>query len=711
MDLSDPLDSAASGPSWLTGQPLSDEYRALARNWSRLPMYDDKQKVAEFFDLLRDKQVMLLVSGTGSGKTVLVPKFVLRYLVDAALPGKVAVTNPKTLTTEENARYAASTLDVVLGEEVGYRFKNSPDGAKSPASRLLYVTDGLILATLLGHDPLLLDYACVVVDEAHERNVQIDLLLMFLKKVLRQRSDFKVIIMSATINPEVFRDYFAVDGIKYGELHVSGASNYPIKQRFVNKAVGRHDYVLKCVERVVQLVTGKEEGDIVVFVATENDARSGCDLLRDKCPQSKQACQGVFCVEVFGKMRAENKKLAIDKTAYKAQGYSRKVIFATNVAESSITLDGIVHVVDSGYELAKYYDAEAHAFRITKQLTTRAQVMQRIGRSGRTQPGVAHHIYSQAAFDSMREFPEPNMRVVPITEYLLAFLRHSGTVKRSYRQLQQLITPPTWPQVRQALYTLELLGALRDPSVEQDGGDKDNYNKDEKPGFDHIQQQYRALTADALGGSRLNRVGRALLSFSGTSVFDAYAMLLARANGCLPPMRDCVAVMTVCEGKVDSLFAVAEERDKARAARAYEDCVDADSDFLTAFNVYQAYKSGRLSDLNAKLLAKVETVAADLDRYVSRAKPLENLPSAPEAADLRDKLLFCIARAYAQHEIKRSGGKDYATAWFLRPATAPVQRPFICQGQQSPKKAVCVALQDAFGKKTFVGVSAVPHPF
>ena len=206
--IDDILDIKGKNNNFLTNKPYSDEYKELAKKWSILPMYKENKYVKQLFKLLDENQVILLVSGTGSGKTVLVPKFVLKYILAKGLNKKVAITNPKILTTVYNAEYAAKTLDVKLGEEVGYKYKGSPPDSASDKSKLLYVTDGLILASILSGDTLLEQYQAIIIDEAHERKVQIDMLLKFLKEVSILRPDFKVIIMSATINAEVFMNGF-----------------------------------------------------------------------------------------------------------------------------------------------------------------------------------------------------------------------------------------------------------------------------------------------------------------------------------------------------------------------------------------------------------------------------------------------------------------------------------------------------------------------
>jgi HrpA-like RNA helicase len=165
----------------------------------------------------------------------------------------IAVTNPKIITTISNAEYGALTLDINLGDEVGYKFKGSSPKFYTEKTKLLYCTDGTITATILNKDPLLMDYNCIIIDEAHERQVNIDLLLYFLKDIIIKRPDFKVIIMSATINPEVFRNYFnnAKDGIKFGEIMFSGVSNYDIKQNWSNDTnINRKNYIEKSVNLI-----------------------------------------------------------------------------------------------------------------------------------------------------------------------------------------------------------------------------------------------------------------------------------------------------------------------------------------------------------------------------------------------------------------------------------------------------------------------------
>jgi len=478
--IKDILDSKGNNKNFLNEKKYSKEYISLGQFWSKLPLYEDEKKVKEFFNLLEEKQVILLVSGTGSGKTVLVPKFVLKYVVSLKLEGKIAVTNPKSLTTKNNAIYSASTLDVKLGEEVGYNFKGAPSDSSSDKSKLLYVTDGLILAKILSGDKLLKDYQCVIIDEAHERNIQIDILLKMLKEVLYERPDFKLIIMSATINSKVFKNYFDNGKLKYGEIEVSGKSNYPIDQHFLDpkEKVSRGNYVEKAVERCFEIINSDKEGDIIVFIATTNDAIKGCKLLKEMCPVNmKTKCNETYCVEVYASMKEEDKELAIDKDLFKKTNiYKRKVIFATNVAESSITFDGLVFVIDSGYELKNYYDVKDNATIVSKMYTSQAQIKQRIGRAGRTQPGVSYHLYSKDAYDKFKQYPEPNITITDITDFILSFIKYSKTINKMLDIIEDFITVPSLEQVITALHKLHFMDCIKIVNLNDDKLSVDKIN-------------------------------------------------------------------------------------------------------------------------------------------------------------------------------------------------------------------------------------------
>lgn len=451
------LDVLGENPNPFTNQPYSENYKQKAKYWSALPAYEMADTIIE---TIRANQVVLVVSGTGSGKTVLLPKFAAHVL---DYKGKVAVTLPKQIIAKSSAEFAAELLDVKLGKQVGYQYKGSPKGSKSEDTKILYATDGTIVQRLL-NDPELRDFDIVIIDEAHERKIQIDFLLYLLKNAISLREDLKVIIMSATINSDIFKSYF-IDN-RFKEINVGGKTNYPIKSVFLNEATDYNGIILKGFEILARLLT-EETGDILFFITSQAEAFDMCKKLDNIKKKGN-----IFCVEVYAGMDPERQELAQDKDKYKKGSFDRKVIFATNVAESSLTIDGIMWVIDTGYELKSSYDPGKRAKVLERQLITMAQAKQRMGRTGRTGPGTCYHLYTQDEFENrMVKFPEPDIRTSDITSECLRLLAlsHIKTSEKLLNVLTKLIEPPREIYIRDALAKLMQMGLIENGTITKVG--------------------------------------------------------------------------------------------------------------------------------------------------------------------------------------------------------------------------------------------------
>ena len=591
-NINDILDSKGKNNNFLTNKPYSTQYIEMAKKWSELPLYNTKEAVSDFFNLLHTKQVILLVSGTGSGKTVIVPKFVLKYFRTMNIKGKIAVTNPKILTTIYNAEYGAKTLDVDIGTVVGYRFKGSPDEAYSDQSQLLYITDGLLLARILAGDKLLEEYNAIIIDEAHERHIQIDLLLKFLKEVIYHRPDFKVIIMSATISAEVFREYFNIPDIEYGEIEISGKSNYDIKQNWMdNNIVHKNNYLPFAVKKCVEIMNKKESGDIIVFVPMTNDASMGCTLLKTECPKLitkdiKSDCDSVFCVQVYAKMKEEDKEMAVSKDLYKKDGkYKRKVIFATNVAESSITFDGLVYVVDSGFEIRSYFEPMENIFILDKLYTSQAQIKQRIGRAGRTQPGVSYHLYTKTMYDTFHKYPEPNISTIDITEYIMAFIKYGKTIKNTITIINDLLTIPSIKQIVCTLYKLSFYKCLK--LVKPFNNTDEKLEKIEMKDVSWLGIKSIDSINNMMNGT-LTTIGSIILKFKSCSVANGMAIILSHYMKCMDMIIKIVAILEVIEGNIDTLF-IFDRKNPGEFLNEFKKYGVHNSDHMTALNIYNKY--------------------------------------------------------------------------------------------------------------------------
>jgi pre-mRNA-splicing factor ATP-dependent RNA helicase DHX15/PRP43 len=435
----------------LTSEKYSSTYKELGKIWSKFPAYE---KASEIIKGIIKNNVILITSGTGSGKTVLIPKYCLHAF---DYKGKIAITLPKQVITESAAVFAAKTLDVTLGEHVGYKFRGSNKKAYSPNNNLLYATDGTIVSKIL-KEPTLKEFDAVIIDEAHERKVQIDFLLYLLKEVIKTRPEFKLIIMSATINVDIFKKYY--NDFKFLHIDIGGKTNYKITSHFLDKNLKQNEYIdegIKIIKNILKHNSDSDsnnddDGDILFFVPSISETKDTCIKLGDG---------EHFCVEVYSGMDKERQILAQEKDKYReVYNKKRKIVISTNVAESSLTIDGIKYVIDSGLELYNYYDPINRANVLEKQFITHAQAKQRMGRAGRTSTGICYHLYTSDTFNKeMRKFPEPEIKKSNLDYEFLKLLQipSIGTIDNLKKILQEFIEPPSKIYIESGLKTLEKL--------------------------------------------------------------------------------------------------------------------------------------------------------------------------------------------------------------------------------------------------------------
>jgi HrpA-like RNA helicase len=418
----------------LNNKKYSEEYKILAKKWSQFPAYKNAEKTIEN---IKNNNVISIISGTGSGKTVLIPKFTLHAF---NYKSKIAIILPKQILTENSAEFAATTLDVDFGVEVGYKHRSSKKYDKEK-TKLLYTTDGTLVAMLLSN-PMLEDFDAVIIDEAHERRTSTDFLLYLLKQTCIKRPNFKLIIMSATIDETIFSNYFKE--LKYISMNISGKTNYPITHVYSKINVGKNDYIQEGIKRIEEILKTTQDGDILFFVPNINETFNACKQISNN---------ENFCVETFSGMSKKNEELAIDKDLYKEKtGKKRKIVVATSVAESSLTIDGIKYIIDSGYENYSYYDPDLNSKVIEKKFATQAQIKQRCGRTGRTGYGICYHLYTANTFDKLEHYPKPSIQTSDIHNECLSLLRWENI--RNFDNLEKIllefIEPPKKEYIKNA---------------------------------------------------------------------------------------------------------------------------------------------------------------------------------------------------------------------------------------------------------------------
>ena len=709
-NIKDILNSSGKGNNFLNDEKYSPEYKELANKWSKLPLYTENTKILEFFKLIYKNQVVLIVSGNVSGKTVLIPKFLLRYFMAIAEEEKsedtyrIAVTNPKIITTVNNAEYSAKTLDVKLGEEVGYGYASAPENSYGEKTKLLYLTDGLLSSTILSGDKYLSQYRGVVIDEAHERQINIDILLGLLKEILLNRPEFKLIVMSATIETKIFKDYFTKDKIKYAEMEIAGQPNFPIANNWLDPAIQVNDrnYMDKAVDFCFKILDKTETGDIIVFVPGVNDALKGCKLLKEQCPNKltikRDTCSSIFCIEVFGKMDDESKKLAIDKDLYKVKNFKRKVIFATNVAESSITFDGLVYVVDTGLEFHSFYDPETNTQCIKRQHTTQAQIKQRIGRTGRTTNGIAYYMYNEKQFKQFNKYPEPGVLLSDLTDNVLSIVNYAKTVKNVIIILEGLITPPHIQQVVQALYKLTFLDAIKVIDDKDALYDINNINNDKIKKWKDLDSMNGAITT----------VGIQLLKFKQTSVLSGYAILASHFMNCAPEIITIMAIIDETNGQLYSLFKY-QNYEENKVKEHFKVSLVNGSDHLSMLYIYNDFfKKNNMLYLNADVWTKIEKRIGDLQDVYSNIDPERfaqikekyiRISIEPFKKQI-DNIYYILGLSHFFNLLKKVGN-EYESQHFLTNSTANGEFCKLITNSNLSEYAICHGLSDGFGRKGF----------
>ena len=474
------LDPNANSINPLTNKNYTNKnsYKELSKLWSEFPMYSIRDKA---INAINDNQVVLITAGTGSGKTVLVPKFALHtYSYNA----KIAITNPKKIPTADAANFAAKTLNVKLGEEVGYKYRGSPKSSMSNKTQLLYCTDGYI-SGLMKSDPLLKKFDMIIIDEAHERNVNIDLLLLMLKRAMLIRRDLKLIIMSATIDTSKFKNYFPSKDFKFDHVHSPGESYFPVEEYYLNKSIYKFnkqkiitnmdDILTQAVNTVIYLLLttgGSGNGnnsnnnssdapdDILVFLTSGGELKKACNMLNASlqnlskmnsdmiikfisefvkdCPFDKCIFKDnkfvkdrkVFCGELTGAVFGERKEYITNAVKYRNHPngpFKRKVVFSTEVAESSITIKGLKYVIDAGLSLQSKYYPTKKLETLEKKTISQASHMQRRGRVGRTSEGFCFNLFSKDDYKKFIEYTPPPILTSNLTENILSFFK-SGVV-------------------------------------------------------------------------------------------------------------------------------------------------------------------------------------------------------------------------------------------------------------------------------------------
>src|ERR1700760_3771615 len=388
---------------------------------------------------IRDHQVVVVAGETGSGKTTQLPKLCLE--LGRGVRGAIAHTQPRRLAARTVAQRIAYELDVPLGAAVGYAVRFDNRGSEDTLVRL--VTDGLLLAEIR-RDPLLKRYDTIIVDEAHERSLNIDFLLGCLHRILPRRPELKLIITSATIDPERFSEHFGGAPI----VEVSGRT-YPVEVCY--RPPREDEELLDALADTVEELLAERDGDVLAFFSGEREIRDAAELLTGRLGPS------VEVLPLYSRLAAAEQQKVFGRRSGRQP---RRVVLATNVAETSVTVPGIRFVVDTGLARVSRYSTRLKVQRLPIEQISRAAADQRKGRCGRLADGICVRLYSEEDFNARPEFTDPEVLRTNLASVILQMASLGLGDVEAFPFLQA----PDRRQVRDGVALLHELRAL-DPSA------------------------------------------------------------------------------------------------------------------------------------------------------------------------------------------------------------------------------------------------------
>ncbi|MDH5134817.1 MULTISPECIES: ATP-dependent RNA helicase HrpA [unclassified Microbacterium] len=414
----------------------------------------------EIADAIRDHQVVIVAGATGSGKTTQLPKIALELGRE-----RIAHTQPRRLAARTIAERVAEELRVELGTLVGYKVRFTDK--VSDETRIALMTDGILLNEI-HRDRLLTRYDTIIIDEAHERSLNVDFLLGYLARILPERPDLKVVITSATIDPESFARHFAAaDGTPAPVIEVSGRT-YPVEIRYrplvdedaEQDAAGEPEDEVSAIVTALRELDREAPGDVLVFLPGEAEIRDAADAVRAAYAKDRSPTE---VLPLFGRLSAAEQHRVFERST--VAGVRRRVVLATNVAETSLTVPGIKYVIDTGTARISRYSNRSKVQRLPIEAISQASANQRSGRAGRTSDGIAIRLYSEEDYARRPEFTEPEILRTSLASVILQMLALGFGDITAF----PFLTPPDSRGVKAAFDLLTELGALRQAQGPDDG--------------------------------------------------------------------------------------------------------------------------------------------------------------------------------------------------------------------------------------------------
>ncbi|RXN09652.1 ATP-dependent RNA helicase DHX8 [Labeo rohita] len=405
-----------------------------------LPIYKLKEQLIQ---AVHDNQILIVIGETGSGKTTQITQ----YLAEAGYTtrGKIGCTQPRRVAAMSVAKRVSEEYGCCLGQEVGYTIRF--EDCTSPETVIKYMTDGMLLRECL-IDPDLGQYAIIMLDEAHERTIHTDVLFGLLKK---KRTDMKLIVTSATLDAVKFSQYFYEAPI----FTIPGRT-YPVEVLYTKEP--ETDYLDASLITVMQIHLTEPPGDILVFLTGQEEIDTACEILYERMKSLGPDVPELIILPVYSALPSEMQTRIFDP----APPGSRKVVIATNIAETSLTIDGIYYVVDPGFVKQKVYNSKTGIDQLVVTPISQAQAKQRAGRAGRTGPGKCYRLYTERAYrDEMLTTNVPEIQRTNLASTVLSLKAMGINDLLSF----DFMDAPPMETLITAMEQLYTLGALDDEGL------------------------------------------------------------------------------------------------------------------------------------------------------------------------------------------------------------------------------------------------------
>lgn len=423
---------------------------SLNEQRNRLPIAKYKLKILY---VLENYQVLVLVGDTGCGKSTQIPQ----YLKDAGWCENglmIGITEPRRFCATSLAARVAEEQCTKLGSDVGYSIRFDECYSKDQ-TKIKYMTEGILIREMMA-DPLLRSYSIIMLDEVHERTVLTDILMGLIKKILKKRKTLKLIVSSATVDAENLKKYFNVrknesESDTAAILSVNGKS-YPITMHYLVEHAP--DYVKSSVDCVMKIHNQELPGDILVFLTGSEEVENAVSMIKENIQQHTKTDTKLLILPMYGSL-SNSEQLKVFRPA--PRGF-RKVIVATNIAETSVTISGVVYVVDCGFVKMKWFNAETYTDSLIIVPISKASAEQRAGRAGRTMPGNVYRLYTESEFEKLETATPAEMCRTDLSSALLLLkaLSIDNVLRFSFP------SPPPAHNLKCALELLYALGAIDD---------------------------------------------------------------------------------------------------------------------------------------------------------------------------------------------------------------------------------------------------------